>query len=248
MILILAHHYDSEAKWLTDNLANGLKNSNVKLLIAEALGIDYLISLSLNDNCTKTVIRFKNADKALHAEDILLVINRLVFIDPIVWNHSAESEKSYATNEMNAFFSAFIYSFTCPVINQVIYGSLAGNNSDILSMVNILRNNHITINKIVHDECISAQMAEDNLAECLRLMLWDRKIFFPDIQLNENFSEKIKSVFNKITYASTLELFFRPNTSGFELIHISRMPALSIYGQSFLNYLTDKVNTALLCS
>ena len=248
MVLIFAHHYDMEAKWLAQYLPQQCSSIRVKLVIAEALGIDYDITLSIKNNSSNAVVFFKDDTGPLACGSISFVINRLMFIDPIVWNKSDKKEKTYAMNEINAFFAAFIHSYKCPVVNAVEHGSLLGNNSGTFRLVKILKKDGMAIHPFVFEENENSfKLMEKNAVACLRAMCWYNKIFFPLHQFNIEFRDKIMQTLNKQQLTSTHELFFINNNAEFELIYISKSPALSVYGQPFLQYLSEAVNTPQPC-
>src|SRR5437879_4593169 len=119
MLLVIAHHYDAEARWLCETLKRDY-NIAATLLIPEAMGIDYSISLHLKNNGQHhSTIFFYEPETRLKSSEVWYAINRLSYINPLIWQHVDQVEKAYATNEINAFFSAFIQSLRCPVSNSI---------------------------------------------------------------------------------------------------------------------------------
>ena len=251
MILIFAHYYDKEAQWLQQHLSFPVAGPEVKLVIAEALGIAYTVSLSIKDNYNNSVIFFKDDMAEVSQEDVSLVINRLVYINPIAWNKSDEKEKTYAANEINAFFAAFIHSFTCPVINNIKHGSLFGNRLEVVKIIKTIMRAGIAIHPYVkaQDEN-SFPLMEENLPNCLRLMCWGNKIFSPTDQndIGLTLKNKLFPFLQKQKLTAAYELFFLDGAPGaLQLICISKSPALSVYGQPFLRYVSRTLNILQPC-
>src|SRR5881227_3930810 len=103
MILVLAHHYDAEAEWLRKTLREGYAQAAL-LLWPEALGVDYDISLRLraNGNHDATVSMFEPPSRTSCERSARYVVNRLGYIEPLIWKNAAPSEKAYATAEINS--------------------------------------------------------------------------------------------------------------------------------------------------
>ena len=244
MVLIFAHYYDEEAKWLAANLSKHLRGIKVKLIIAEALGIDYDITLSINSDSSHVTIYFQNPAETLYGENVSFVVNLLSFIDPIVWKKANEKERFYAMNEMNAFFAALIHSFVCPVINPIHNGALFANNNIILQLMKVLSQNGFVIHPAVLEENENAhKIKEIHQATCSRLILLDNSIFYP---INQPVSRLNQLVLKAVTVQKIthmLELFFSEHNDFFQLIFISKHPALSVYGTGLLNYLTNVLKT-----
>lgn len=151
MLLILAHHHDAEAKWLYDKL---LAETNLKpiLLIPEALGIDYDATLQLhNSGRHQASILFHNPDFKIESGDITYTINRLSYVDPIIWKNSLKKEQLYATNELNAFFPAFLHALPCPVSNPAHNGALGGETVFLMRWVSHFLSQNLPVHPVVFD-------------------------------------------------------------------------------------------------
>ena len=247
MIFIFAHHYDEEAKWLVQHLQHQ-NNTEAKLVVAEALGIDYDACLSIKNTGTEAVIWFNEDTGCKAYNNCTLVINRLLYITPIVWNKSEDKEKMYATNEINSFFAAFIHAYTCPVINPVEHGSILGNRTGSLKIIKTITENGINIHPYVFEENYKAfKLIEANAANCLRVMRWGDKTFFPANQLHNIFKNLLTNLLQPLALTSTYELFFIEMGAGFQLINISRSPSLSVYGAPFVQYISGTLNIPQPC-
>jgi hypothetical protein len=233
MVLVFAHHYDEEAKWLALSLQ--VQGMPLKLLVAEALGIDYDISLTIKEGKAGISILFKDDTGEVGGNAVSLVINRLNYINPIVWANAAEKEKQYATNEINAFFAALLRAFNCRVLNPVEHGSLFTDNKTGFDIVRLLKQQQVdvAISALEEDEQNFAklQLLADN---CLRVLCWEEEVFFPVHQPDAAFSEMILSSLSGKKISHPMELFFTHQPDGYSLTYISKSPALSLYGQPLL--------------
>src|SRR3982750_4874085 len=151
MVLILAHHYDAEASWLFNKLLSECGVA-ATLVLPEALGIDYNVSLRLrNDGKHNASIFLYDKGSWIDGSTVNYVVNRLNYIEPLLWKQATESERTYATNELNAFFPALIHALCCPVSNRVHYGSLYGDVHFAWRWAYRVKENGIRVNTLVLD-------------------------------------------------------------------------------------------------
>ncbi len=282
MVLILAHYYDKEAAWLADKLADAF------LLVPEALGVDYDITLRLSDREIRAALHPLQGGREFSSPDVSFMLNRLSFIDPLVWKKADETERTYVTGEINAFFAAFIHAFSCPVVNPVVNGSLMESSSRNFSLIMVLQKMGMTIHPALLQENGEAfHTMLRHLADCTRMMTFGDKIFvapresitgpqdcIPEPEISSTLPEKptgsvisalaltrlkrtLKAALKVTTRTEppgdavhdtrysrsgngvphSLEFFFREAEGHYELIFISRMPALSLYEQQLLPFL-----------
>jgi hypothetical protein len=240
MILVLAHHHDAEADWLLKALRR--HGAAVLFLCPEALGVDYAVTLSLrNDGQHASEFAFFDATIGRITSDrISYAVNRLGFIDPLVWRSAQEGERTYASSEINAFFPALIESLRCRIDSPVLHGALWVDSGFALRWAARLRAHGVAVHRSMMGEPAEASemlMASD--PTCLRRWLWfEREVFAPSGQPPVPID--MARVLRMLAPRQTLEIVCVQGTdpSDLQLLHVSRSPALSCYGQSFVRALT----------
>lgn len=244
MVLILAHHYDAEAEWLADRLVSAYGVATT-LLAPEALGLDYSLTLQLRNSGhhQATIVLFETGQR-LDGGKLTYLVNRLSYIDPLLWKQSAEKERQYATNEVNAFFPAFIESLACPVSNPIHHGSLYGDVQFALRWAKYARVHGIEVNALALDKTGKLverlnDMPPDSL---FRFLYMDRQIFQPVSQKKTASHAFLQKWLRQSGETETIELIFLRQQETFELLHVTKTPALSLYGEPFLQAFSRQLN------
>lgn len=247
MLLIIAHHHDVEAQWLCKTLKEDY-NLPVYIIMPEALGIDYSISLHLKNNGQHHSTIFFHAPEArLESNRAWYAINRLSYINPLVWQHTDPVEKAYATNEINAFFPALIHSLTCPVSNSIHNGALYGEGGFAAKWAAHLHQHGVFVHPLVTDiteklfEKLNTTPAED----IRRLIYFNNELILPPTQKPlKNYISLKRSIIEK-GGSETLEfIFLKRGDNDPELLHISKTPSLSLYGKRFTDALFQRIKEA----
>ncbi|MDF2431383.1 MAG: hypothetical protein JWP44_1014 [Mucilaginibacter sp.] len=248
MLLIIAHHHDAEALWLYRTLKeDGVYP--VLLLMPEALGIDYSISLHLNNNSSNQLaIFFYTPEVRVEGDQVKYAINRLSYIDPLVWRRADLIEKAYATNEINAFFPALIHSLSCPVSNRIYNGALYGEGGFASKWAENFHRHGVSVDSLATDipEKIFEKLKGTPTEHVYRLMYFGGEIISPPMQEPlKNHSDLTECILiNGGT--ETLEFILLKRKDGnAELLHVSKTPALSVYGELFKKALFQQLNKSL---
>lgn len=243
MFLLISHHHDAEAQWLYRTLVTEYGIEAIHLL-PEALGLDYSVSLQLNNHEGHSfTISFYEPKRLLESREITYAVNRLSYIDPILWHSSAPSEKAYAATELNAFFPALIHSLPCEVSNRVHNGSLYADGGLVARIAIRLRQQGIAVDPSVTKaggnwyETLNATPAADQF----RFLYNEQKVFSPPGQQGLSFENEIRESLLTDGGKETLEAIFINTADGFRLIHISRTPAVSCYRRLYTDSLMQQI-------
>lgn len=245
MLLIIAHHHDAEAQWLCKNLSENYSGPFC-LLMPEALGVDYSITLQLrNDGSHHASIYFYGSETYLDGDDVSFAINRLSYINPVVWKQAEESEKAYATNEFNAFFPAFIHSLKCPLSNYIYNGALYGDNSFAAKWALYIHRYGISVNPLLADTTGKLYKMLDSIPaeQIYRFMYFHKQIILPLDQVAIINFGHLKEYILQQQESETLEFIFIKKQNGdTELIQVTKTPSLSCYGNLFVQALYQQIN------
>ena len=115
MWLILQHEHDEAAKWAARELADQGCGPVLRLTDAE-LGSARRWEHRLEG--THTSIRCELADgRYFDGSKVDAVLNRLLFVSPVVTGNLRSVDRPYAMQEWNAFFLSWLSCLTCPVLN-----------------------------------------------------------------------------------------------------------------------------------
>ena len=243
MLLIIAHHYDAEALWLYDTL-NSEHTIPVTLLQPEALGVDYDISLYLTNNGQhESVVRFFNTGRHLKGSRISYAINRLSYIDPIVWQHAAQEEKTYAGNELNAFFPAFLHALPCALSNPIYNGSLYSDRNFVRRLADCLRRQGIEVHPLALDPSgrLFRTFRDTPPTQLWWLICSGKAVLTPYGQETAACQEKIKDCLLRYGCTETVELIFLKEKDHLVFFHASKAPALSLYGRQLIEMLIQQI-------
>ena len=231
MLLLIAHHYDAEARWLYD-LLQSEKQVESLLLIPEALGVDYSISLHLN-NCGKprAAVYFYDTGITLNGDCVCYVINRLSYINPLTWQQASTIEKTYAASEINSFFSAFIYSFTCPVSNPIHNGSLYGEAAATEKWAHYCKQNDLTVHPLLSDCTGRIYNLLQNIApeNIYRYMQIGSQLMAPPQQEPAAIIHTLKKMVSANGENEMQEFTFLQEEGVLHLLQVSKLPLLSLY-------------------
>jgi hypothetical protein len=245
MLLIIAHHHDAEAQWLCNILKKDY-NQPFHLLMPEALGIDYSISLQLkNDGKHHASVFFHESRVRIDGSQVTYAVNRLSYIDPIIWKNADAGERAYATNELNAFFPAFIQSLNCPLSNGIYNGALYGDGSFAAKWGLHLHKHGIPVDALLTDNTgkLYEKLRTIPAEKICRLMYLNNQIIVPPGQQAMINFEVIAECILKKDEPETLEFIFvkKPNGSP-ALLQVSKTPSLSCYGNLFTQALYQQLN------
>jgi hypothetical protein len=239
MILILAHHHDAEAEWLVNCLQ--AQRRRPLLLCPEALGVDYGISLRLrNDGRHDSAVAFFDpAVGGVGSGQFRYAVNRLGFIEPLIWRSAPEGERLYATVEINAFFPALVESLRCRVDSPVEHGTLWPDCGFALRWAARLHARGVTIHPALAAspaQAFATWMAADPAA--LRRWLWfEGEVFAPPAQGGAH--PHVTRALRAHAPGRTLEFIGLQgdDPAVVQLLQVSRTPSLSWYGQPFIDAL-----------
>lgn len=242
MILILAHHYDAEADWLCKIVEQDYQQAAL-LVWPEALGVDYSISLRLRGSGKHDALVsfFGPPASALSGRSARYVVNRLGYIEPLVWAKADSSEKAYAAAEVNAFFSAFVSALSCPISNPVRNGALWAGTGFVARWASRLHASGVAVHRLATSGANEA-MRELNRADPATLRRWlhfEGRVFSPPGQ--EKSSPDIERAILEHSPDEMLEFIAIEDSTAPHphVLWVSRTPALSCYGRAFVTALTD---------
>ncbi len=237
MILLFAHHYDAEAEWFFHELKKSCQLP-VVWLIPEALGVDYSITLRfLKNGQTTGFVLLRSDERRLEMRDVRYAINRFAYIDPLIWEHAEPSEKAYAASELNAFFPAVIQSLTRSISKRIDNGSLCDINAFVAGWATRFHSAGISVD-------ISALRSSGDLQQVLigrsgrqvfRFLYDVQRVFTPVGQTSLTKEAEIKTCLRTFGDDETLEALFICESGLPQLIHVSKTPALSCYGLSYVD-------------
>jgi hypothetical protein len=240
MILVLAHYHDAEAHWLCHALRlDGRRRTT--FLCPEAMGVDYSISLRLrNDGNHFAKITFIEPNAcSVNSNEIRFAVNRLNYIEPLVWKSAAAGEQLYATSELNAFFPAVIQSLECPVDNPVHHGALWTHDGFAAQWAVRLHRLGVAIHPLAigKQSAIVEALRQEKPADLRRWMVFNRQVFTPAGQAPE--PSDIAHAISALATEESLEFIaVRDRKAGtLQVLHVSRTPALSCYGQAYIGAL-----------
>ncbi len=243
MILVLAHHYDAEADWLCRTVELDFQQAAC-LLWPEALGVDYRISLRLRGSGRHDALvsLVKPTASVFSGRSARYVINRLGYIEPLVWDKAIPSEKTYAAAEINAFFSAFVRSLPCSVSNPVRHGALWAGTGFEARWMSRLHRAGVLVHRLATADANEAlqELSRADPATLLRWMHFEGQLFKPAGQ--ERCYPDIERAILQESPDEMLELMavVDPRTQRPQLLWLSRTPALSCYGRPFVSALADR--------
>jgi hypothetical protein len=241
VILVLAHHYDAEAEWLCMTLRR--EHIAALLLWPEALGVDYRISLFLGHHeAAAGEITFLNErELPLESHSIRYALNRLGYIEPLMWDRAAPRERAYATSEINAFFSAFIRALPCPVSNPVRNGALWTGAGFEAKWFARLRRHGVGLHALASATPAEAwdTLASADRAQVRRWLYFEGELFSPpDQEPHREMESAIRdeSPDEMLEFIAIQETPSRP----LQLLWVTRTPAVSCYAPDFLAALIER--------
>jgi hypothetical protein len=242
MILVLAHHHDVEAQWL---LATLQRRAIAALhLCPEALGVDYAITLALRNDGrhASEIVFFDDAVGRVASERFGYAVNRLGYIDPLVWRWAQEGERAYASSEINAFFPALVESLRCRVDSPVPHGALWVDSGFAPRWAARLGAHGVAVHPAMAAgaaESCAVLMASDPAR--LRRWLWfEGEVLAPPGQPAAPVD--MPRILRALAPRQALEFVCLQGAraSDLQLLHVSRTPALSCYGEPFVQVLVSQ--------
>jgi hypothetical protein len=242
VILVLAHHYDAEAEWLCGALRR--HRQAALLLCPEALGVDYRISLFLGGNGRhdSRVSFFHPQAHTFQGRCARYAINRLGYVEPLIWKQAESTEKAYATSEINAFFSAFVRALLCPVSNPVRNGALWAGSGFEAKWLSRLQRFGATVHPLATAPPAEALAALNGAGrETIRRWLHvDGELFSPPDQ-ESSYSDVERAILDQGP-DEMLEFIgiHEASSPRPKLLWVTRTPALSCYGPNLVAALIDR--------
>lgn len=239
MIVVLAHHHDAEAQWLCETLRR--RGGLALLLCPEALGVDYAITLSLrNDGQHAWEIAFFDATIGRVSSDrIGFAVNRLGFIDPLMWRSASAGERAYASNEINAFFPALIESLRCRVDSPVQHGALWSDSGSELRWAARLHARGVAVHPAMTGDPADAweMLRAADPARLRRWLCFEGRVLAPTGQ--PAVVVDMKGALHGLAPRQVLEFVCVQGAApaDLQLLQVSRTPALSCYGLQFVEAL-----------
>ncbi len=243
MLLIIAHHHDAEARYFHD-LLQSENRVNTRLLIPEALGVDYSISLHLkNDGRHHASIFFYETGFTLNCDNLCYAINRLSYINPLTWQHTYPVEKNYATDEINAFFPAFIHSLKCPVSNPIYNGSLYGEATLAEKWAGYFKRCYLPVHPLLFDTTgkIYTLLQNTPAENICRHMQIGNQLITPLQQLPAPVFSDLKKILLENGDNDMREFIFFREGSNLQLIQVSKVPSLSLYAKNASNIIYQQI-------
>lgn len=109
MILIVCHLHDAEAAWLAQRLSHLAPGTPVLLVSAEELLYARQVQHTLGDGPAGFVLTLQNG-RRIAAGDVAVVVNRLCFLDPVIWRQKDPQQYLYVLQELNALYLSLLHS------------------------------------------------------------------------------------------------------------------------------------------
>ncbi|QJD77672.1 hypothetical protein [Spirosoma rhododendri] len=103
MILILCHLHDADAIWLYQRLKRASPPDSVRIVSVDELLYARTVRHTLDADSVEFRIQLQNG-QTLTNDNISLVINRLYYIDPVVWKQTSPAQYQYVSQEINALY------------------------------------------------------------------------------------------------------------------------------------------------
>ena len=243
MLLLLAHHHDAEARWLQQML-DQVYHLRMAYLVPEALGLDYNITLRLNNHGQPSAtVAFNKAAWKLESNEVSYAINRLSYVDPIIGRKAQPSELTYAASELNAFFPALIASLPCPVSNRIYHGALYGDVNFAARWAARVDECGLSFDSSFIDDPSSSyqKLSAINPTELHRFMFDGEEILTPPDQATLPRENEIRECFINQGEDETLEAIFMNESGTPRLLYLSKTPSLSCYGALYLDSLAQRL-------
>jgi hypothetical protein len=248
MILIIAHHHDAEALWLCKTLKEDF-SLPACLLLPEALGIDYSISLHLKNNGQHhSTIFFHEPELCLESNQVWYAFNRLSYINPLVWQYADPVEKAYAASEINAFFPALIHSLPCPVSNGIHHGALYWEAGFAAKWAAHLQGYGVSVHPLATDitEKLFEKLNATPVEDIRRIIYFENEIILPPGQEPFKNYANLENCIIKKGGSETLEFVFLKNADREpELLQISKTPSISHYGTRFTEAIFQRIRSTV---
>lgn len=201
----------------------------------EALGIDYDISLQLNNNARhQASVLFRNPEFKVKSQDITYTINRLSYIDPIIWKNSSKKEKLYATNELNAFFPAFLHALPCPVSNPAHNGALGGETVFLMKWVSYFISQNVPVNPVVFDspDQVYYLVQKTPQKKVLRFIQIGNQLILQNGQAVPAGFEHLREMISHNREREMAEFICLIADDHIQLLTITKTPCLSLYSDN----------------
>jgi hypothetical protein len=111
MILILCHLHDAEAIWLYQQLKRAGSPDSVAIVSVNELLYARTIRHTLGCAGVEFSIQLQSG-QTLTRDELSMVINRLCYIDPVVWKQTSQVQYQYVSQEINALYMSILHSLS----------------------------------------------------------------------------------------------------------------------------------------
>ena len=109
MILILCHLQDAEAAWLSQRLQHLAPEVPVRLVSAEELLYARRVQHTLGHAPAGFALTLQNGQR-IEAAEVAVLVNRLCFLDPVVWQRAGSMQYLYVLQEINALYLSMLHA------------------------------------------------------------------------------------------------------------------------------------------
>ncbi|HEX8330282.1 MAG TPA: hypothetical protein VF629_22315 [Hymenobacter sp.] len=109
MILILCHLHDAEAAWLCQRLRQLAPATEVRLVSAEELLYARGVRHTLGRAPASFALTLQNGQHVA-GKDVTVLINRLCYLDPVLWQQRDAKQYQYVMQELNALYLSILHS------------------------------------------------------------------------------------------------------------------------------------------
>jgi hypothetical protein len=117
MILILCHLHDADARWLYQRLQRATSPESVAIISTDELLYAHRIQHTVSPSGVDFRFHLQNG-RILEKKDLSLVINRLCYIDPLIWKWVGTQQYQYVSQELNALYLSLLHALTAiPLYN-----------------------------------------------------------------------------------------------------------------------------------
>lgn len=109
MLLILCHLHDADAVWLYQRLKRASPPDSVAIVSVDELLYAQTIRYTLTTDSVDFHIQLQNG-QTLTNDTLLLIINRLYYVDPVAWKQTGQTQYQYVSQELNALYLSILHS------------------------------------------------------------------------------------------------------------------------------------------
>jgi hypothetical protein len=110
MVLILCHLHDADAVWLCRRLQQANPPVPVLIVSADELLLARTIRHTLDPSEDDDFLIVLQNGQRIEKANLSVVVNRLFFMDPVLWRHTDPKQYQYVTQELNALYLSLLHS------------------------------------------------------------------------------------------------------------------------------------------